>query len=58
MNTSTHDIILKGRTELGALQLVRLVTPVEFKLKDRQEMEEERRQEASSTIDNVEVKTV
>ena len=57
MNTSAHDIILKGRTEIGVLQLVRSVTPVELKFKDRQEMEKERRPEASSTIENVEVKT-
>ena len=58
MNTSAHDIILKGRTEIGVLQLVRSVTPVELKFKDRQEMEEERRPKASSTIENVEVQTV
>ena len=58
MNTSAHDIILKGRTELGVLQFVRSVTPVELKFKDRQEMEEGGKPEASSTIENVEVKTV
>ena len=58
MNTSTHDINLKGRTEIGVLQLVRSVTPVELKFKDRQEMEEERRPEASSVIENVEVQTI
>ena len=58
MNTSAHDIILKGRTELGVLQFVRSVTPVELKFKDRQEMEERGKPEASSTIENVEVKTV
>ena len=58
MNTSAHDIILKGRTEIGVLQLVRSVTPVELKFKDRPEMEEERKLEASSAIENVEVKTI
>ena len=58
MNTSAHDIILKGRTSSGVLQFVRSVTPVELNFKDHQEMEEGGKPEASSTIENVEVKTV
>ena len=58
MNTSAHDINLKERTEIGVLQLVRSVTPVELKFKDRQEMEEERRPETSSMIENFEVHTI
>ena len=33
-NTTSHDIRLKGRTVLGHLQLVKLVTPLEVKLKE------------------------
>ena len=33
-NTTNHDIRLKGRTVLGHLQLVKLVTPLEVKLKE------------------------
>ena len=33
-NTTNHDICLKGRTVLGHLQLVKLVTPLEIKLKE------------------------
>ena len=55
-NTSAHDIVFKGRTVVGSLQLVRSVTPIELKVKDRQEMEEKGRPEASSTTENVEAK--
>lgn len=34
-NPTQHDITLKGRTTLGHLQQVRLVTPLEVKLKDK-----------------------
>ncbi|XP_065068251.1 uncharacterized protein LOC135693652 [Rhopilema esculentum] len=41
INTSAHDITLKGRTEMGFLQPVRSVTPVELKFKDHNEMDKE-----------------
>ena len=33
-NPSKHDVILKGGTELGRLQQVKSVTPLEIKLKE------------------------
>eukprot|EP00795_Rhopilema_esculentum_P016100 gene16100-biopygen5442 len=41
INTSAHDITLKGRTEMGFLQPVRSVTPVELKFKDHNEMDKD-----------------
>ena len=36
-NPSKHDILLKGRTTLGTLQLVKSVTPLEVKYRDTKE---------------------
>ena len=58
MNTSALDIVFKGCTAVGILQLVRSVTPVELKFKDCQEMEDKGRPEASRTTENVEDKTI
>ena len=33
VNSTNHDILLPGRTQLGSMQLVRLITPVDDKIR-------------------------
>ena len=57
INTSAHDITLKGRTEIGFLQPVRSVTPVELKFKDHNEMDKERNPKELKATRDVQYRT-
>ena len=39
VNSTNHDILLPGRTQLGSMQLVRSITPVDVKIRDIDSLE-------------------
>ena len=39
VNSADHDVLLPGRTQLGSMQLVRSITPVDVKIRDIDSLE-------------------
>ena len=53
-NSTDHDIVLRNQTEIGSLQLVRSVYPIEVKPADSQDQEEDVRSGESRKSEEVE----